>query len=213
MLTPFKLPFEVQPGQRRTLLARDVPACVFWYGFPDLGPGLTTHGFLAGMDRWERGLLARAVLKPRFTEASIALWGAGRRRVPMQAYLEAVGFRARAEGDEGRLELHEAAEATAYPEDAAFLGWVPRGPIRQMLAATAAAVHVAPAALWRGPISEMLFNCRVAMADELLEKLAPAVTAPTPAPVAPRSNVIPFRSAPRVMDVPNPLAVIGIERG
>lgn len=212
MLPPFKLPIELRPGQRRTLLARDLPACVFWWGFPDLTPDLSMRTFLGAMDRWERNLLLRAVIKPRLTDDQIARWGGASRRMTVQAYLEAVGFRAAPSGAEVRLELDELAEVGPHPEDAAFAAWVPRGALRQMLASTAKATLIAPALLWRGPISEMLFNCRVAMADELLDALATkAVARPVPAQAEkPKDNVVPFR-APRIMDVRDPLSVVGVE--
>ncbi|HJR01837.1 MAG TPA: hypothetical protein VKA83_09410 [Methylomirabilota bacterium] len=214
MLRPFKISVDLRPGHRRTLLVRDVPACVFWYGFPELTPALTPAAFFAAMDRWERGLLSRAVIVPaNLTEDHVARLGRARRGV-MTAYLEAVGFKARPADAEERLEFDELVEASADPEDAAFAAWVPRGPIRQMLAATATSAHVAPVTLWRGPISEMLFNCRVAMADELLEKLgAASINAPVAAPR--KNNVIPLRAPTgplRVIDVPNPLTVIGVDR-
>lgn len=212
MLRPFKLPVELQPGHRRSVLARDLPACVFWWGFPDFTPELTMRGFLGAMDRWERHLLTRAVIKPVFTEDAVVRWGGAARRATIQAYLETVGFRATPTGVTARLEFDEEVGIQTYPEDEAFAAWVPRGVLRQMLAATAKATLVSPAALWRGAISELLFNCRVAMADELLDTLAaakPSATAPAAQP--PAGKVLPFRP-PRVMDVRNPLDVIGVER-
>lgn len=212
MLPNFKIPVEVRPGERRALLVRDVPACVFWYGFPDLSQKYAGRDFLVRMATWEEGVLYRALVRPRLTAEDIVARFGGAMRLPMRAYLEAVGFRVRVGDPPPALELDEQNEPTVpRADDVALRAWVPAGVLRQMFAATAAAAHVSPAVLWVMPISEMLFNCRVAMADEMLARVEAVVAAPPP--TRPRGTVVPLR--PKTFDpfdTRDPMTVIGVER-
>ena len=67
-LPDFRVPIELQPGVRHFLLVRDVPACVFWQGFPespDDGSSRADHHRRLAEWLWRERVLMRVTLLPR----------------------------------------------------------------------------------------------------------------------------------------------------
>jgi hypothetical protein len=156
-------------GPGRVLIARDVPAAVFFYGFPTHARLESTRSFAAvvAMETWLDGLLARVIVAPRLSRALAARLGTDRDLVA-HVYLTAVGWLEAPKEGRSADELPSAAprsieEAPVDPTSLRALATPPPGP---QLAATvrrvASATKTPPHVVWtRWTISEFIFTWRV----------------------------------------------------
>jgi hypothetical protein len=164
-----------------------VPAAAFFCGFPPSVP-LTecwqaepTEGkarLNARLDEWIDALLTRVIVRPRLTLELVHRLGSARDQAAV-AYLAAIGW-TETEPDP-RSPLPEAPlvsarqepEPLADPGDALRL-WtaMPEPALKGALRLLAAKGRVLPSAIWRLPISEWIFNWRVLLQDDLLDREA-----------------------------------------
>lgn len=186
MLPDFAISVALEGLGGRVLVARDVPACVFFYDFPRSVP--FTECWIAESDEgrsrinarleeWVDGLLTRVVVTPRLTLELVRRLGAARNQVAL-GYLRTIGWieadeeavpataellaSARGEPDPGRGAPPALRIWTAPPEPAL------KGALR-LLAAKGRAL---PSVLWGLPISEWIFNWRVLLQEDLLAREA-----------------------------------------
>jgi hypothetical protein len=137
----------------------------------------------------------------------------------LSAYLAGIGYAERSIPDpvsaDALLEVDEGAEPIAGdPALRAFESWIPNAELRELLNALSKGSPLMPSDLWRLPISEFLFNLRVRLGNELLTATLPRLRRMTAERPQGPGKVLPFRPPTlRVIDVRDPLAAIGIERG
>lgn len=153
-------------GADVALVARDVPACVFFAGFPDALDELfepsgaeLTPGMSARLERWAEGLLTRVVVRPRLTLEHVGRLGEARRDAVL-GYLLAVG-----PGAAPAPALEPFAEPDLLPDvhdpEPARVGAIPEPSVQDALIAMSQRAHVLPSVLWLLPISEWLFDWRL----------------------------------------------------
>lgn len=188
MLPDFLLSIELRPGDRRSLLARDVPACVFWQGYPELDEGMPQLEFRRREADFFEHLLERVVVKPRLTLEGVRSMGVDSQG-PTRRYLEAVGYSPRAlpEPVQPALLLALADPLLEAPpprhELEAFGAWQPPRGIALLFKALAETVHQPASVFWAMPISEMLFNYSIHLAEQ-------KAALPLPTPVFPRPRLV-----------------------
>lgn len=187
MLPDIALPILVA-GRRKRLIARDVPAAVFFDGFPNAVPLAdcwraetldAQHRVTIELARWSASLLTRVVIVPRLSPALVGRLGREGERAAI-AYLTAVGFITPAErgGDDTPALVGLSRVAPEPLRNASAIVRLPVGPpaanLRTALRLMAARGRVLPSVLWALPISEWIFNWRVLLQDELLRREAQA---------------------------------------
>src|SRR3989304_6466405 len=96
MLPDFTLPIRVGT-QESHLLLRDVPAAVFFSGYPVLHP--REDGYMAGHRAWINGLLSRAIVPPSTLTPDL-MDRLGEARAELEGrYLAAIGWRPQVAGE------------------------------------------------------------------------------------------------------------------
>lgn len=172
MLPDFRVVVELQPGQRHRLLVRDVPACVFWQGYPEPSedPSIAArHTHRLAELLWFEHLLTRVTLRPQLSLTMVRAMGSDY-WPPLRQYLEAIGYEPHvvAEAVEPAEVLDVFPEqATAAAQDvAAYRATLPPAGMRRLLRELAERMHLSAGALWLAPISEMLFGYWCYLGDE-----------------------------------------------
>lgn len=171
MLPDFRVPISLG-GESHQLLVQDLPACVFWQGYPD--PASEAPALEQGQAQaaWFRHLLVRATVRPALTldwvlELGEDAW------LPTERYLQAVGFMpvpVVAAAEPGALlsiDQHAGgARRETLAEHAAFRGCVPPPHVAALFRLVARAVAVPASTLWLMPASEFFFTYHVHLTDE-----------------------------------------------
>lgn len=156
MILDFLLPIRVG-SQEAIVSCRDVPAAVYWYGYPGVPPD--ADGFMAARREWVNGLLSRAIVRPHLvTVDTLERLGPARDELERR-YLAAVGQRPAVPGEPLILGFDPDPIAPAPP--ASWLPALSSPPPAEALGAILALAqmfHVPPAAIWLAPISEYLVN-------------------------------------------------------
>lgn len=181
MLPSFAIPLPLGT-ERAALLVEDVPACVFWQGYPEVGAELSDRDRRQQEAAWLHHLLVRVTIRPALDLEWVRAMGDDS-WAPTQAYLEAVGFFPRPV-----LEPTDAAALREIPgrapalgaqalrrrerEHAAFRGCVPAPHVQAIFRLMAPIVGVPASALWLMPASEFFFNYHVQL-DEPQKAAAP----------------------------------------
>jgi hypothetical protein len=173
MLPDFKVPIELQPGAQQALLVRDVAACVFWQGYPELTEDTSMRAArdrrLAEL-RWFEHLLARVTIRPSLTVEMVRRMG-GDSWLPIRHYLEVVGYFPHVVSEAveaaGILDVFPDHETAAAQHLEAFRAALPPRPIRLLLRELSGPMHLSAPALWLAPISEVLFGYHVYLADQV----------------------------------------------
>ncbi|MBI4637677.1 MAG: hypothetical protein HY727_15170 [Candidatus Rokubacteria bacterium] len=188
MLRDFILPITLA-GAPRGLIARDLPAGLFFYGFPDIVPfaDCWERDTSAGqretaqqMERWLDHLLVAAVCEPRLTLEQVHRLGPARDEAVV-AYLRTVGWLTERDVLVGERTMPiELAPAPSVEDDPPpIAAWVlravvqtPGQNVRQALRMMAERTRTLPSVLWQLPISEWIFCWRVLLSDKLQEREA-----------------------------------------
>jgi hypothetical protein len=187
VLPDFPLAITGLDGEPRAMIARDVPASVFFCGFPPAVPltecwkSDTPEGqqrTRVHLERWLDGLLTRVVVAPRLTLELVQRLGPIRDQAE-RAYLRTVGWAPadpdQPDGAEALLLPGAAAEPEPKLSSSEALRWpvtVPSASLKASLQMMAKRARVLPSALWQVPISEWIFNWRILLEDELLAREA-----------------------------------------
>lgn len=174
MLPEFRVPIilgEPDARQQSALLVQDVPACVFWQGWPEPASSeVSAHDHGQAVAAWLRHLLVRVTRKPVLDLEWVLTLGDDY-ELPIERYLQAIGFTPQpvvAAVEAGAL--LELAEAPAQPETlahhAAFRGCVPPPHVQGIFRLVARTVGLPAAQLWLMPSSEFFFTYHVHLTDD-----------------------------------------------
>lgn len=169
MLPEFRVPIGVG-GEAHQLLVQDVPACVFWQGYPDTHADVSDREKRQAEDAWLRHLLVRVTVKPALTLDWVRaladdFWP------PTQRYLEAIGFFPRPvlEAMEP-ADLFDPGNVPARRESltqfAAYRGCIPPPHVQGIYRLMARAMGVPASQLWLMPASEFFFCYHVNLTDD-----------------------------------------------
>lgn len=157
MVPDLLLPLPLANGTAGALVARDVPAAVFFFEWP--GPDAN----LESAELWRERLLSRVVLDPRVTIETLLYLGDGRWPA-IAAYLHAIGWPMPAPPD--LAQVAPVAERILDVEPA-WLTAPPHPTLARWLRAFAETWHASALDLWHGPASEFLWLLRTtAVLDE-----------------------------------------------
>jgi hypothetical protein len=170
MLPEFRVPITLG-GETHALLVEDVPACVFWQGYPDTTSEASDRDKRQREAEWLRHLLVRVTLKPALTvewvtEMADDAWP------PTHRYLEAIGFfprpvvEAAQPGDLVTLDAQPKIARGRLAEHAAFRGCVPPPHVQGIVRLMARAIGVPASQLWLMFASEFFFCYHVNLSDE-----------------------------------------------
>ena len=167
MLPSFRVPI-ILGGETHHLLVQDVPACVFWQGYPD--PEQTGRDQRQALAAWLRHLLIRVTVKPALDLDWILSWGDAY-EPPILRYLEAIGFTPQpvvAAMEPGKLLDREgvATERQLLADHAAFRGCIPPPHVQGIFRLVARSAGVQASQLWLMPASEFFFTYHVHLTDE-----------------------------------------------
>lgn len=169
MLPSFRVPI-VLSGETHHLLVQDVPACVFWQGYPDPASEAPDRDRGQALAAWLRHLLVRVTVKPVLDLDWVLTWGDDYER-PILRYLEAIGFTPQpvvAAMEPGQLMDRDGVPAAAetLADHAAFRGCVPPPHVQNIFRLVARNAGVPAAQLWLMPASEFFFTYHVHLTDE-----------------------------------------------
>lgn len=174
MLPEFVVPI-VLGGEPSALLVQDVPACVFWQGYPDTANAdLTDRNKRAAEAAWLRHLLVRVTALPELDLVMVQEMGDDA-WLPTRAYLEAIGFFPRPVPAAVTAEMLRAIPALPKRtrtelrdrEFGAFRGCIPPEHVQQILRMMAGALRgITVPGLWLMPASEFFFAYHVGLTDE-----------------------------------------------
>ena len=162
------------PEPHSKVRCRDIPAAVFFYGFPDDMPFTDcyraadwSHQYAVarGMERWINLVLTRVAVEPALSLELVQRLGPSR-DVLASGYLEVVGWIPRDPDRRAYIPVAIAptSRKKAPPYDLAALASLPGRNLHGILKTMATRTRTLPATLWHLPISEWLFNLR-ALAD------------------------------------------------
>lgn len=172
MLPSFRVPI-VLGEETHHLLVEDVPACVFWQGYPDPSSETSVRDRHQALAAWLRHLLVRITVKPVLDFEWVATWGDDY-ELPVQSYLKAVGFT-----PQPVVEALEPAKLLNVPDDTAgrgvmqtlvqhgaFRGCVPPPHVASIFRLVGRSIGLPVAELWLMPSSEFFFNYHVGLNDD-----------------------------------------------
>ena len=168
MLASFRVPI-VLSGETSHLLVQDVPACVFWQGYPD--PEVEAREGSQAQAAWFRHVLIRATVRPPLDLDWVLSWGDDY-WPPLERYLEAIGFFPRpvvaAVAAGALLDLDPAPghPRESLADQAAFRGCVPPPHVQHIFRLVARSIGVRASQLWLGWASEFFFDYHVHLSDE-----------------------------------------------
>jgi hypothetical protein len=168
-------------GERYDVVARDVPAAVFFYGFPDVALVAGTPWRLdLAVERWTIEMLPRVISAPRLTLELVHRLGEGALDAAI-GYQHTVGWITEGEllqeiergqalgqaaarylasrGAAGGQQLPDPVDARL--EDVRVLSTPPAAVLRRMLVDLARALATRPSTLWQAPISTLLLDWRL----------------------------------------------------
>lgn len=140
------------------VVARDVAACVFFHGFPAGVDVLIPDALSRDVVSWTEGLLTRVIVEPRLTPELVSRLGRDGCREVVSGYLRAIAPRSDAAVS---IELPDRPASGSERDLLECFAALPTGVVRQELVTLAGRLELAPATLWRMPISEWLFNWRM----------------------------------------------------
>ena len=168
MLPEFRVPV-VLGGEAHQLLVQDVPACVFWQGYPNPGSEASARDQVQALWAWLRHLLVRVTVRPALDLEWVLSWGDDAEGTILR-YLQAIAFHPQpvlAPMPPGKLlTLAGAGPGETLAEQAAFRGCIPPPHIAAIVRLVARAMGVPAAQLWLGYASEFFFNYHVHLTDE-----------------------------------------------
>lgn len=164
----------------RYVVARDVEAAAFFYGFPEADVSGYRTTYQRQLEAWAATLLTRVVVEPRLTPELVHRLGAGRDAL-IRRYFARVGWWhvEHEESDTLDAELGELLTVDAPhgpPEDRRLalvdhLRWRVAQPprvVRPQLLSLSEHTGMLPSDLWCRPISEILFSLKLLGDDEAL---------------------------------------------
>jgi hypothetical protein len=173
MLPDFTLTLRRAADRPVDVVARDVPACVFFYGMPVVEPE-RGHRDRDALHAWIDTLLTRVVVRPRLSVDLVRRLGAARDELALR-YFQAVGALAYFHQLDLDLErLFGEGEAAAAALVDVEPGWPlsafatpPGPPEREITVALAERGAQLPATVWRQPISAWFLNWRILLAPHV----------------------------------------------
>jgi hypothetical protein len=177
VLPDFPIELELN-GERRSVIARDVPTALFFAGFPDSVPMARCfeeagadgrRRIVAALETWVDALLTRVVVTPRLSLELVHRLGPARDTIA-DAYLRGIGWIEGGPLPTTDAELLAPDRREHLPETWASLGAavaVPAPNLRTALRMLSARGRVLPSVLWALPISEWIWNFRVLLSDRL----------------------------------------------
>jgi hypothetical protein len=191
MLPDFPVGLTLDDGQRRRVIARDVAAAVFFYGFPDAVPfaecwrqqGVDGRAAVTGrLEDWVDELLGRAVIQPRLTLELVRRLGDGARTELATSYLSTVGFLPATPATWSSADDLIAVRPSEWRDREELIAMralttPPTPNLRTALRLMASKSRQLPSTLWALPISEWIFNWRVLLQEQLTER-GPFTNAP-----------------------------------
>lgn len=150
MIPDVYLPLVLPGGTPGGFVARDVPAAVFFYGWPGEG------AHVEHLELWRERLLPRVVVEPAGLTLQTVQHLGDAIRPTLSAYLRAVGW---PETDYPNAAAQVAAPAVGRTllADVPTLTAPPHPHLAQAMARWTEEWRLSPLALWQGPISEFLW--------------------------------------------------------
>lgn len=167
MLPDFRIPL-ILSGVSHQLLVQDVPACVFWQGYPDASQEMADRDRTQAEAWWYRHLLIRVTLQPGLDLDWVLTWG-NDYELPVRRYLEAVGFIPKsvaAPSPPGELLDLDVIPRLPVMDLAPFRGCVPTPQVQQLVRILARSMQVPASQLWLMFASEFFFNYHVHLSEE-----------------------------------------------
>ena len=172
MLPDFRVPI-LLGGEQHFLLVQDVPACVFWQGYPDPASEAPDRDQGQALAAWLRHLLVRVTVKPALDLDWVLSWGDDYEH-PIERYLQAVGFTPQpvvaAVAPGALLELGGEAPPgvprETLADHAAFRGCVPPPHVQNIFRLVARSAGIPAVQLWLMASSEFFFTYHVHLTED-----------------------------------------------